>query len=93
MAEKKTLAKATTPKQKVTEKKEKPKKAANPNKGRAKKYFRDVRSEFKKITWPTKKQVWNNTLIVIVTVLIFGVIIWTLDFLLGQGRDLLMGLF
>ena len=81
MAEKKTVSKANT------------KKAANPNKGRAKKYFRDVRSEFKKITWPTKKQVWNNTVVVIVTVLIFGVIIWTLDYLLVSGRNLLMGLF
>ena len=89
MAEKKTVSNKNV----VASKKEKPKKAANPNKGRVKKYFRDTRSEFKKITWPTKKQVWNNTIVVIVTVLIFGVIIWTLDYLLVSGRDLLMGLF
>ena len=69
------------------------KKAASPKKGRIKKYFRDIRSEFRKISWPSKKQVWNNTLVVIVTVLIFGIVVWTLDFLLVSGRDLLMGLF
>ena len=91
MAEKKALAKTT--KKPVALNKEKTKKDINPNKGRLKKYFRDVRSEFKKITWPTKKQVWNNTLVVLVTVLIFGIIIWSLDYLLVLGRDSLMGLF
>lgn len=67
--------------------------AAAPKKGRIKKYFRDIRSEFKKITWPSKKQVWNNTLVVLVTVLIFGIVVWTLDYLLVSGRDLLMNLF
>jgi len=92
MADKKTLSKknATISKKDKTSK---AKKVDNPNKGKVRKYFRDVRSEFKKITWPTKKQVWNNTIVVIVTVLIFGVIIWTLDYLLVSGRDLLMGLF
>ncbi|MCL2538832.1 MAG: preprotein translocase subunit SecE [Oscillospiraceae bacterium] len=80
MADKKTPAKTA-------------KKAAGPKKGRIKKYFRDIRSEFRKISWPSKKQVWNNTLVVIVTVLIFGIVVWTLDFLLVSGRDLLMGLF
>ena len=92
MVEKKALAKETK-KPAVVAKKEKTKKDINPNKGKLRKYFRDVRSEFKKITWPTKKQVWNNTLVVIVTVIIFGVIIWTLDYLLVLGRDSLMGLF
>lgn len=91
MAEKKTLIESK--KTMTQSKKEKVKKADNPNKGRVKKYFRDVRSEFKKITWPTKKQVWNNTVVVLVTVLIFGIIIWTLDYLLVSGRDLLMNLF
>ncbi|MCL1830652.1 MAG: preprotein translocase subunit SecE [Oscillospiraceae bacterium] len=89
MAEKKTATKKNT----AASTKAKSTKADKTNKGRAKKYFRDVRSEFKKITWPTKKQVWNNTIVVLVTVLIFGIIIWTLDYLLVSGRDLLMGLF
>lgn len=76
---------------KLTSKPAKP--SAARKRGGLKKYFRDVRSEFKKITWPSKKQVWNNTLVVIVTVLIFGIVVWTLDYLLVSGRDLLMNLF
>jgi len=80
MAEKKVAAKPA-------------KKAPVIKKGRIKKYLRDTRSEFRKISWPSKKQIWNNTLVVLVTVLIFGIVVWTLDFLLVSGRDLLMGLF
>lgn len=43
-----------------------------------KKYFQGVSSEAKKVTWPSKKEVRNHTIIVIVTIaaimLIFGLI-------------------
>ncbi|NMA07383.1 MAG: preprotein translocase subunit SecE, partial [Ruminococcaceae bacterium] len=32
------------------------------------KFFRDAKGEFKKISWPSKKQIWNNVLVVLVTV-------------------------
>ena len=81
-------------KNKTAEKNTKPVRAeAAQNRGKVRKFFRDIRSEFKKISWPSKKQVWNNTVVVIVTVLIFGVVVWTLDFLLVSGRDLLLSLF
>ena len=54
------------------------------------KYFRDVRGEFKKVVWPTKKQIINNTIIVLVMVAIFAVVIWGLDFVLAWLRDLLL---
>lgn len=60
---------------------------------RAVKFFRDTRSEFKKISWPTRKQVWNNTLVVLVTVAIFAVVVWGLDFVLNSVRDLVIGWF
>lgn len=47
------------------------------------KFFRSYMSEFKKIVWPTRKQVVNNTLITIAMVLIVGAFIWLLDFGLG----------
>ncbi|MEG0833458.1 MAG: preprotein translocase subunit SecE [Oscillospiraceae bacterium] len=53
------------------------------------KYFRDVAGEFKKVVWPSKKQTWNNVVVVLVTVLIFGIIVWTLDFGLNFARDLI----
>ena len=37
------------------------------------KYFRDAMVEFKKIVWPSTKQVWNSVLVVLVMVVIFAV--------------------
>ncbi len=48
-------------------------------------YFRELRSELKKVVWPTPKQVLKNTLIVIACVLIVGVFIWLFDFVAGEG--------
>ena len=42
-------------------------------------YFRELRSELKKIVWPTPKQVLKNTLIVAACVLVVGVFIWAFD--------------
>ena len=48
-------------------------------------YFKDVKSEMKKVVWPTFAKVRQNTLIVIVYVLIVGVVIWALDMLFTWG--------
>ena len=48
-------------------------------------YFRELRSELKKVVWPTPKQVLKNTLIVIVCVLVVGVFIWLFDYVAGIG--------
>ncbi|MGM9650096.1 MAG: preprotein translocase subunit SecE [Butyricicoccaceae bacterium] len=49
------------------------------------KWFRDLRSECKKVVWPTRKQVVNNTLVVLGTILLVGVFIWILDFVFNFG--------
>lgn len=54
------------------------KKSLNPFKAIAR-YFREVKSEMKKVVWPSRKQVVNNTLVVIAAVLVIGIIIWVLD--------------
>ncbi len=48
-----------------------------------KKYFREVKSEMKKIVWPSKSQVVNNTLIVIAVSLVAAVIVFGLDTVFG----------
>lgn len=48
---------------------------------RAKSWLREMKSELKKVQWPTKKQTINNTWIVIVCIVIVGAFIWTFDFL------------
>jgi preprotein translocase subunit SecE len=52
---------------------------------RFKKWFKELKSEAKKVSWPTFKQVVNNTIIVIVTVAVVGILIWVLDFLFLHG--------
>ncbi len=47
--------------------------------GRIAKYFRELRSELKKVVWSTPKQVLKNTLVVLAFVLIIGVFIWAFD--------------
>ena len=53
------------------------------NKEKVGKFLRSLKSEFKKIVWPSKKQVINNTLIVIAAILVIGAFIWGLDALLS----------
>ena len=48
-------------------------------------YFRELRSELKKVVWPTPKQVLKNTMIVLACVLIVGIFIWMLDWVAGAG--------
>ena len=45
-------------------------------------WFREVRIEMtKRIIWPNFSQVLNNTIVVIVCVLVVGVLIWLFDWL------------
>ena len=57
------------------------------------KFFRDSKSELKKVVWPSGKQLLNNTLVVLVSVLIVGIIVCLFDLLAGFGIDLLGKLF
>ena len=54
------------------------------------KFFRDTISEMKKVVWPTKKQVINNTLVVAVVVVVAAVVIFALDAVFGLGLNLLL---
>ena len=56
---------------------------------RISRFFKDMRSEAKKIVWPSKKQVINNTVVVLVVMALCSVIIWPLDWLLLQLFNLM----
>jgi preprotein translocase SecE subunit len=43
-------------------------------------YFKEMKAELKKVVWPTPKELVNNTVAVIVFVLIIAVIVFILDF-------------
>ena len=50
-------------------------------------FYNDVRTEMKKVTTPSMKEVQATTVVVIITVFIFGVYFWLVDFLIGRGID------
>ncbi|MBR1831798.1 MAG: preprotein translocase subunit SecE [Ruminiclostridium sp.] len=66
--------------------------AAAPKKKRSiVKYFKDARSEFKKVVWPSRKQVVNNTIVVIIALVVSGIAIWALDTGFGSLLMLILG--
>ena len=54
-------------------------------------FFKDYKSEVKKIVWPGLKEVIKNTVIVLIMCLLVGVLIWLIDFGLGQLLNLVLG--
>ena len=57
------------------------------------KWFRDMKSELKKVQWPTRKQTINNTLIVIACVIVVGIFIGLFDLVAQEGIRLLITAF
>ena len=48
-----------------------------------KSYLRESKAELKKVAWPTRKQVWYSTLVVILLTTIVGIYLGAVDFLLS----------
>ncbi len=53
-------------------------------------YFRELKSELKKVVWPSFKQVRNNTGIVIAAIIAVGAFIAILDFGFGFIHNLFL---
>ena len=61
--------------------------------GKVAKYFRELKSELKKVTWPSVQTVLKNTLVVFACVVCVGVFIWLFDFVANIGIDALISVF
>jgi preprotein translocase subunit SecE len=48
-------------------------------------YAKATKSELKKVSWPTPKQLVNNTAIVVVCIVVIGIFIFILDAIFGLG--------
>jgi preprotein translocase subunit SecE len=57
---------------------------------RARLFLSEVRNELKRVTWPSGKEVYATTIVVILTSLFFGLYLWIID--LGVDR-LVRGIF
>ena len=62
---------------------------ANKEQVKSKNWFQGMSAEFKKIIWPTKKNIAKNTIAVVVSSVVLGLIIAGIDFLATWGVSLL----
>jgi preprotein translocase subunit SecE len=56
--------------------------------GRA--FLTEVRSELKKVTWPSRSEVKSTTLVVIATSIFFGFYLWGLDLVFSRILSLVL---
>ncbi len=56
---------------------------------RLKRYLKEVKLEWGKVSKPTYKDIWGSTVVVIVAVAIVAVYLWVVDFTLGKIIQLL----
>ena len=93
MAENEKLEQAAQVSSDKADKAKKDKKNAKPGLfARVGKWLKEMKSERKKVQWPTRKQTVNKTLIVIACVVLVGAFIWVLDFIAGGAIDVLLTL-
>ena len=52
--------------------------------GRSRRFLAEVRNEMGRVTWPSRKEVYATTIVVILTSVFFGVYLWGVDLLLTQ---------
>jgi preprotein translocase subunit SecE len=60
---------------------------------RVKSFYTDVRTEMKKVTTPTRKEVQSTTVVVIITVFLFGAYFGVIDYLISGGVNYILHVF
>ncbi|MCD7727760.1 MAG: preprotein translocase subunit SecE [Ruminococcus sp.] len=86
------MAKEEKANAKVAKAKDAKVKAKKKGPNRIVKYLRDLKSEIKKVVWPSRKQVLNNTGIVLAVMVIMGVFLACVDYGLSFLVELLLGI-
>jgi preprotein translocase subunit SecE len=56
-------------------------------------FLTEVRNEMKRVTWPSRKEVYATTVVVIVTSAFFGLYLWGLDLVLTAAVNWLFRTF
>ena len=55
-------------------------------------FFRQVRTEVSKVTWPTRKETTLTTTMVFVMVIVVSLFFLVVDYILGAGVSYILGL-
>ena len=53
-------------------------------------FFQQVKAELQKVTWPTRKETYGSTMVVIVLVLMVAVFLWIVDSALSTAIQTLL---
>jgi preprotein translocase subunit SecE len=52
---------------------------------RGRTFLTEVRNEMKRVTWPTRREVYATTVVVILVSIFFGLYLWVVDLTLSSG--------
>ncbi|ORJ63108.1 preprotein translocase subunit SecE [Geothermobacter hydrogeniphilus] len=58
--------------------------------GKTNEFLGNVKSELKKVTWPTRKETYSSTIVVVVLVMIVAVFLWVVDSALSTAVRMLL---
>ena len=53
--------------------------------GNTRSFLTEVRNEMRRVTWPSRREVYATTIVVILTALFFGLYLWGLDLALDRA--------
>ena len=53
--------------------------------GRSRRFLSEVRNEMARVTWPSRREVYATTIVVILFSVVMGVYLWGVDLLLTAG--------
>lgn len=56
------------------------------------KFYRELKSEMKKVTWPTKEQITQYTILVLALILAMTLVFWIADSFFGWVLSKILGL-
>jgi len=55
------------------------------------KFYRETKSEIKKVTWPSRKELIQHTEVVVTSIILVGALIALADFTFGNIAQLILG--
>ena len=54
-------------------------------------FFREVKQEGQKVSWPTRKEVITTTIVVFIMIFILSMILLVADWVIASGIELILG--
>jgi preprotein translocase subunit SecE len=60
---------------------------------RGRRFLGEVRGELGRVTWPSRREVWATTIVVILTSLVFGIYLFGVDMALTRAVNWIFGRF